>query len=96
MQYYRHTARRPLGYPTSLADIPAAARESTIASDRAGENDFQNPSSVPLLTGASLAMAYVPYQRFEDLNEPAQALECGTLFQALYMPFYGQRRRPLS
>ncbi|MBE6666183.1 MAG: spore coat associated protein CotJA [Ruminococcaceae bacterium] len=38
-------------------------------------------------------MAYVPYQSFEDLNEPAKALECGTLFEALYMPFYGQRRR---
>lgn len=92
MQYYRHTARRPVGYP----DIPAVSREIKSAADRAAENDFQNPTIVPPLTGLPLAMAYVPYQRFEDLNESDKALECGTLFKALYMPFYGQRRRPLS
>jgi hypothetical protein len=48
-------------------------------------------SSNPL-TGFPLAMAYVPYQKFEDLNEPCKALEQGTLFRALYMPFYGQKR----
>ncbi|MBQ8496047.1 MAG: spore coat associated protein CotJA [Clostridia bacterium] len=64
--------------------------------DKTGDNDFQNPSSVPVLAGFPLAMAYVPYQKFEELNEPSKALECGTLFQALYKPFYGQRRRPLS
>ena len=51
-------------------------------------------SSLPPLTGLSLAMAYVPYQNFDDLNDSPKALECGTLFRELYMPFTGQRRRP--
>lgn len=34
-----------------------------------------------------LAMAYVPWQSFENLNEPYNALECGTLFKDLYLCF---------
>jgi hypothetical protein len=90
MQYYNHTARRPVGYPAGIADTPAAA----VPKMSENGNDFQNPSTLPLLTGQSLGMAYVPFQRFEDLLEPDKALECGTLFRALYMPFYGQKRRP--
>jgi len=37
----------------------------------------------------SLAMMYVPYQRFENLYEPDKALERGTLFKDLDLPFYG-------
>ncbi len=96
MQYYKHTARRPLAYPLGSGDISVISREPATAAERKADNDFQNPTFVPPLTELPLAMAYVPYQRFENLNEPAKALECGTLFQALYMPFYGQRRRPLS
>lgn len=40
-----------------------------------------------------LAMAFVPEQEFEDLNEAEEALCRGTLFQKLDMPFYGPRRR---
>ncbi len=40
----------------------------------------------------SLAMAYVPYQRFEKLYDNQKALERGTLFEALDMPFYGRKR----
>ena len=38
---------------------------------------------------ASLAMAYVPYQRFEGLYDEETALDRGTLFKALDLPFYG-------
>ena len=34
-----------------------------------------------------VAMAYVPWQSFENLNEPYNALECGTLFKDLYLCF---------
>ena len=37
----------------------------------------------------SLAMAYVPYQPFENLYDGDTALERGTLFKALDMPFMG-------
>ena len=57
---------------------------------------MENPSvsSLSPLTGLSLAMAYVPYQHFDNLNEAPKALEQGTLFKELYMPFTGQKRRP--
>ena len=87
MQYYKHTVRRPVS--PSMTEMrapvmPTAARkpdppEGTVSS---------NP-----MTGFPLAMAYVPYQSFEDLLESEKALECGTLFRALYMPFRGPKRR---
>ena len=40
----------------------------------------------------SLAMMYVPYQRFEKLYDAEKALERGTLFEALDLPFYGGKR----
>ncbi len=40
----------------------------------------------------SLAMSYVPYQRFEHLYTDEKALERGTLFEALDLPFIGGKR----
>lgn len=40
----------------------------------------------------SLAMMYVPFQRFENLYDPEKALERGTLFAELDLPFYGGKR----
>ena len=40
----------------------------------------------------SLAMAYVHYQRFENLYDEDKALERGTLFKDLDLPFYGGKR----
>ena len=40
----------------------------------------------------SLAMMYIPFQRFENLYEPEKALERGTLFAELDLPFYGGKR----
>lgn len=37
-----------------------------------------------------LAIASVPMQRFEDLYPPDVALEKGTMFDALYLPFEGK------
>ena len=81
MQYYKHTAHRPIPPSVPCAVSPVASApmpESTVSS---------NP-----MTGFPLAMAYVPYQNFDDLNEPCKALEQGTLFRALYKPFSGQKR----
>ena len=41
----------------------------------------------------SLAMSYVPYQRFENLYDGERALKRGTLFACLDMPFYGRKER---
>ena len=40
----------------------------------------------------SLAMMYVPYQRFENLYDEEKALAAGTLFAELDLPFYGGKR----
>ncbi len=40
----------------------------------------------------SLAMMYVPYQRFERLYDEDKALSRGTLFEELDLPFYGGKR----
>lgn len=37
-----------------------------------------------------LAMAYVPKQKWEDLYAPAVALDRGTLFAKLDLPFIGK------
>lgn len=39
----------------------------------------------------SLAMAYVPYQEFEELYDDTEALYNGTLFKKLNLPFLGRR-----
>lgn len=84
MQYYKHTVHRPVtpGIPCTgsmpIANTTPPVPDRTVSS---------NP-----MTGFPLAMAYVPYQQFEDLNEPCKALEQGTLFRALYKPFTGRKR----
>lgn len=41
----------------------------------------------------SLAMAYVPIQRFGTLYDPMKALHCGTAFPELNLIFCGRRGR---
>jgi hypothetical protein len=41
----------------------------------------------------SLAMAYVPIQRFSTLYDPMKALHCGTAFPELDLIFCGRRGR---
>lgn len=40
----------------------------------------------------SLAMSYVPFQRFENLYDDEKALSRGTLFASLDLPFVGGKR----
>lgn len=40
------------------------------------------------------AMAYVPFQQWEQTYEPERALDAGTLFPVLDKPFYGRRGEP--
>ena len=59
--------------------------------DQAPEMPEMQESSFP--PHISLAMAYVPFQRFENLYDDEKALNNGTLFADLYLPFYGSKRR---
>lgn len=40
-----------------------------------------------------LAMAYVPMQSWEEIYPPAKALQTGTVFPSLDLPFLGGMRR---
>ena len=100
MQYSRNTARRMLEYQNRINTAAASATAgdkymntkngyvsaATHSQDMVGCGSISNQ---PL----SLAMAYVPFQEFRDLNEPDEALAAGTLFRELDKPFYGQRRK---
>lgn len=37
-----------------------------------------------------LAMAYVPWQKWQDIFEPCKAFQCGTIFEELSKPFRGR------
>lgn len=37
----------------------------------------------------ALAMAYVPWQKWQNIYDAEKGLACGTIFQDLYLPFRG-------
>lgn len=45
------------------------------------------------LNGMPLAMAYVPWQQWQNIYEPCRALERGTIFEELDKPFLGKGGR---
>ena len=49
------------------------------------ERDVKNVDSLPL------AMAYVPWQKWQNIYKPENALYAGTIFQDLDLPFTGRR-----
>ena len=44
----------------------------------------------------TLAMAYVPWQTWEDTYDVHKGLECGTIFPVLNKPFYGKGGAPAN
>lgn len=42
------------------------------------------------MADAPLAMAYVPYQHWDQTFEPCRGLQLGTIFPCLYKPFCGK------
>ena len=61
-----------------------AQREPYTAPVTENAFDYINLGQLPL------AMAYVPFQRWENLYEPRRALQRGTIFPSLDMPFCGR------
>ena len=74
-------------------------RQRNTMNDRYGRNrmmhnpqmNCEDESDRDPLQGMRVGMAYVPWQNFECTYEPAQALQAGTIFPELDMPFYGRR-----
>lgn len=66
--------------------------------DMIGDFPGQNPQDPPCMSGRDfenwpIAMAYVPMQQWEETYDPAQALQAGTIFPSLDLPFLGGMRR---
>lgn len=57
------------------------------ATSRACVGDFTNQP-------VSLAMAYVPFQQWQELYDPQLSLERGTMFAQLDKPFIGEEAVP--
>lgn len=72
----------PLGCPK---DTSAGALTDTSA------NTSASASSKQKLQPMVLAMAYVPWQRFEKTYDLNEALEIGTIFPELDLPFLGYK-----
>ena len=62
------------------------------ASSRYRQDDCGNSHSDPL-RGMAPAMAYVPWQQWQNIYEPCRALERGTIFEDLDKPFLGKGGR---
>ena len=69
-------------------------RQTANMSGRQMANRTSMSGSCPVkadpLSGMALAMAYVPWQYFQDVYEPDKALQYGTIFPELNKPFYGK------
>ena len=68
------------------ADLKIAPKDCSIPGIPILPCDSGNTSA---FVTPSLAMAYVPIQEFRDLYDPDYALQVGTLFKELDLPFYG-------
>lgn len=58
------------------------------------EMEMEQEQSCFTYPAFSLAIAYVPEQRWECLYEPDVALNRGTLFRSLDLPFIGEEALP--
>ena len=64
------------------------AAEQSAGRGRGSEGAAGAAFGAPDLSGAPLAMVYAPRQRFDNLYDPEEGLEAGTIFRDLDFPFY--------
>lgn len=67
---------------------------SNMSAGRLNMDCKQEPyetQSYDRLNGFSLAMAYVPWQRFDQVLDAEHGLNHGTIFAELVLPFYGDK-----
>ena len=72
--------------------IPDELLRSFIEGGETAEANGETENDPTFPPKVSLAMSYVPYQRFESLYDEGKALSRGTLFACLDLPFYGSGR----
>ncbi|MEG0962987.1 MAG: spore coat associated protein CotJA [Lachnospiraceae bacterium] len=61
-----------------------------ISERECGQQIRPCPDKPDSLKSMPLAMAYVPWQTFNHVYDPDKALQCGTIFPELNLPFYGK------
>lgn len=54
---------------------------------------YKQEKEVLKLDSMPLAMTYVPWQKWQNIYKPENALCAGTIFQDLDLPFTGRRAR---
>ncbi|MCI5492871.1 MAG: spore coat associated protein CotJA [Lachnospiraceae bacterium] len=59
--------------------------------EQCGRNQYAPCSGRLPTSNRSIAMAYVPWQHFQNVYDPDKALRCGTIFPELNKPFLGKR-----
>lgn len=90
MRNYHMTSHSDCGScRMTRSSTPSAARECRTLPD---QGNLCVPETVSLTGNYSLAMAYVPWQCFSNTYEPDHALETGTIFPELDMPFLAAGR----
>lgn len=71
--------------------VPAGYRQNTAAAVSRPAPSCEIPAAaVDKLSGLPLAMAYVPWQEWEDVYEIGYGFQKGTIFQQLDKPFLGK------
>lgn len=76
--FYTNFDEEPVGVKFDLQN-----NEESVETFRK-ENSFEN---------FPLAMAYVPVQQFRQLYDTSEALQNGTLFKELNLPFFGYLKK---
>ncbi len=70
---------------------PESARCQSVQKAETFSAGVKTPVELTSVFKKSIAMAYVPWQKFEDLYPNDVALSKGTLFCQLDLPFRGRR-----
>lgn len=74
----------------NLTDIMNSANASAETS-MGCQNCAKNSSMSAFPAETPIGMAYVPYQKWKNIYDPAVALERATIFEDLDKPFLGER-----
>ncbi len=77
----------------NMRNCTKCSEESSMPMTHGREMCSQDNCSQDNCRHWAIGMAYVPWQKMEELYEPARALKAGTLFPELEKPFYGSMRR---
>lgn len=71
-------------YPRRSMSMQFTQTARTTRADGCPDTHDHFPADMPI------AMAYVPWQKWQDIYDTVKGLECGTIFKELDKPFLGK------